>query len=167
MVIVYASNTGFTQQYAKMLSEELGIPAYHIQNPQKAYKGQDAIFLGWVMAGSIVGYKKAAGDCNVKYVVAVGMSPEEEGASDKFRAKMNVPSNVPVLYLQGGYDYKKLKGVHKVAMSVVEKAIDKRLAALPEEERFANPTYKMIHGGYSVVSKDKLAPVVAWAKEKA
>ena len=38
--------------------------------------------------------------------------------------------------------------------------------ALPEAERLEHPTYKMIMGGYSVVSEEHLGEVLAWAVEK-
>ena len=67
---------------------------------------------------------------------------------------------MPVFYLQGGYDKKKLKGFNKAVMSVVEKTIMKKLEEMPEEARTGDPIYKMITEGYSVVSKERLQPVI-------
>ena len=64
MVIIYASNTGNTEKYAKILQEDLDIPAYPISNVPDVHKGGDAIYLGWVMAGNVVGYKKISKMCN-------------------------------------------------------------------------------------------------------
>ena len=166
MIIVYTSNTGNTRQYANYLKEDLGLPAYHLERlPENAYD-EDAIYLGWIMAGSVAGYKKAAAFVNIKCVVGVGMSPEVDGMADKLREKMSVPDDVPVFYLQGGYDRKKLKGYHKALMVAVEKVILRNFKDMSEEEKAENPTYRMIKEGYSVVSKDRLAGVLAWAKDQ-
>ena len=51
-------------------------------------------------------------------------------------------------------------------MSVVEKTIMKRLENLPETERTENPVYKMLTEGYSVVSKERLQPVIDWYENR-
>ena len=47
-------------------------------------------------------------------------------------------------------------------MNVVEKTIMKRLQNIPEEKRKEEPVYKMITEGYSVVSAERLQPVIDW-----
>lgn len=54
--ILYNSNTGFTERYAKMLGEKTGLPVFSAENPPK--KGTAVIYMGWLMAGSVFGYKK-------------------------------------------------------------------------------------------------------------
>ena len=68
--IVYTSNTGYTAQYAQMLGEITGLPVWDLASRQ-APKGSDIIYLGWLMAGNIQGYKKAARDYRIRAVVVV------------------------------------------------------------------------------------------------
>ena len=166
MVIIYASNTGNTEKYAKILQEDLNIPAYPISNVPDVHKGGDAIYLGWVMAGNVVGYKKTSKMCNVKCVIAVGMTPESPEMTETTRKNIGAGPETAVFYVQGGYDAKKLKGVNKMIMKVVEPTIRTRFEGMSEEEKNENPTYKMLNGGYSVVSEEHLADVLAWAVEK-
>ncbi len=162
MIIIYTSNTGNTQEYAMMLRDALDLPAYKLGEAPAQVAGADAIFLGWIMAGGLVGYAPAAKKYHVVCAVGVGMSPESEAQTKTLAEKIKAPEGMPVFYLQGGYDKKKLKGFNKAVMSVVEKTIMKRLEGLPEAEKTENPVYKMITEGYSVVSKERLQPVIDW-----
>ena len=164
MIIVYASNTGYTKQYAEMLAEELGLSAFPVEKIPGYHKGSEAIFLGWLMAERVMGLKKAQSTCNVRCIVGVGMSPDDGEIAERLRANCKAGPAMPVFYLQGGYDYSKLKGPFKAIMSLKQKEILGRFDGQSDEEKQANPVYKMVTEGYSVVSRDKLAPVVAWAK---
>ena len=166
MIIVYASNSGFTEQYAKILMRELDVPAYKVDEIPEVHHGHDAVYLGWIMAGSIYGYKKAAKLVNVVCAAGTGMNPETPEMPEKLRAKMQIPAEVPVFYMQGGYDEKKLHGPYKLAMKAITAGIRKKMESehTPEELK-DDPTYKMVTGGYSVVSKERLAPVLAYLKE--
>lgn len=166
MIILYTSNTGHTKEYALMLRDALDLPAYALADAPAQVKGADAIYLGWIMAGSLVGYQRAAKDYRLLCVIGVGMTPESNEQTEAIAAKVKAPENVPVFYLQGGYDKKKLGGINKAIMNVVEKTIMKRLENLPEEEKKQNPVYKMITEGYSVVSEKHLEPVLQWYRKK-
>ena len=165
MVIIYASNTGNTEKYAKILQEDLNMPAYPLDNIPDVHRGSDVIYLGWIMGGSLVGYKKVSKICNVKCAIGVGMSPEEPEMAENLRKKIGAGADTAVFYVQGGYDAKKLSGKNKMIMKVVEPIIAKRLDGLSEEEKKENPVYKMLNGGYSVVSEEHLADVLNWAVE--
>ena len=75
MIIVYKSNTGYTEQYAKLLGDALDMPSYSLDNVPKCHRGGEVIFLGWLFAGNIVGYKKAAKLYKVRCACGVGMGP--------------------------------------------------------------------------------------------
>ena len=72
--IVYTSNTGSTEKYAKMLSHQIIVPAYSIKEADKRVKaGAEIIYMGWIMAGKIKGYTEAARKYNIQAVCGVGM----------------------------------------------------------------------------------------------
>ena len=164
MIVVYKSNTGYTKQYAKMLSSKLDVPAYSLDEVPECHRGRDAVFLGWLFAGSIVGYKKAARLCRLRAVCGVGMSPPSQKLTDALRAKMGIPSSVGVFYLQGGFDINKLKGPMKLIMKVKCKEIASRLNVRAELSPEEEATLRMTQSGASCVSKENLAEVVAWYK---
>ncbi|MBR0374348.1 MAG: flavodoxin family protein [Mogibacterium sp.] len=166
MIVVYASNTGHTKQYAEMLAKELNVSAVPVDKIPGFYRGSDAIFFGWLMAENIMGYKKAKAACNVRCVVGVGMSPEDDEIEQRLREKGKFPPAMPVFYLQGGYDFNKLKGPFKAIMSLKQKEILGRFEGQSEAEKQANPVYRMVTEGYSVVSRERLDKVVAWAKSQ-
>lgn len=60
--IIYTTNTGSAEQYAKILAQETGLPAYSMKEAQKKIRpGVDVICLGWIMAGTIKGIQRLSG----------------------------------------------------------------------------------------------------------
>ena len=58
--IVYTSNTGYTAEYAKIIAKRTGLLVYSFDEARKNLpKKSRIIYLGWLMAGKIKGYKKA------------------------------------------------------------------------------------------------------------
>ena len=54
--IIYTTNTGSTGQYAKLLAQETGLPAYSLVEAKKrVFAGAEVVYLGWIMAGSVKG----------------------------------------------------------------------------------------------------------------
>ena len=71
--IVYTSNTGYTQQYAKLLGEKTGLPVYSLDEAmEKLARGNAVIYFGWLMAGKVQGYAKASKCYHVTAVCGVG-----------------------------------------------------------------------------------------------
>ena len=164
MIVVYKSNTGYTKQYAKMLASKLDVPAYSLDEVPECHRGRDAVFLGWLFAGSIVGYKKAARLCRLRAVCGVGMSPPSQKLTDALRAKMGIPSSVGVFYLQGGFDMEKLSGPFKLVMKYKCREIAERLSLRAELSPEEQATYQMAHGEGSAVSEANLAEVLAYRR---
>ncbi len=55
--VVYTSNTGSTEHYAKLLGYELSVSVYSTEEAgNKLPAGTEIIYLGWIMAGKIQGY---------------------------------------------------------------------------------------------------------------
>lgn len=164
MYIVYASNTGYTKQYADIVSKNAKIDAFSVDNIPAGRSKEPVIFMGWIMAGKVMGYQKAKeAGCKILCVVAVGMSPESPSQTKKIRESLKKEPYMDVYYVQGGYDYKKLKGIYKLMMKIKSKEIIGRYDGMSEAEKQANATYKMVTEGYSVVNEDRVAQVVAWA----
>ena len=67
--------------------------------------------------------------------------------------------------LQAGYDFSRLHGIYKAMMSFKSKELLARFDGKSDEEKEASEVYRMLTRGESVVSAERLEPVVAWAKE--
>ena len=164
MIIVYKSNTGHTKEYALMLAEALKIPAFPINHVPGYHKGDDIIYLGWLLAGAVSGLRTAQRKFNVRCVVATGMTAESSEQEAFVHDKCKLPAGVPVFYLQSGYDAKKLKGIYKLMMKVKTPQILARYKGKTDAEKKMDATYRMVTEGYSVVDEAHLARVIEWAK---
>lgn len=72
--IIYTTNTGSTEHYAKLLAQKTGLPAYSLAEAKKrVFAGAEVIYLGWIMAGSVKGFANAAKLYRIRAVCAVGM----------------------------------------------------------------------------------------------
>jgi len=98
--IIYTSNTGTTAQYAKLLGEKTGLPVCSLSE-SSVPKDSEIIYLGWVMASSIKGYKKAARQYRVRVVCGVCMRAAGSQLAE-VRKQNAVPVCTPVFTMQGG-----------------------------------------------------------------
>ena len=160
--IIYTTNTGSTEHYAKLLAHETGLPVYSLAEAKKAvFAGAEVIYLGWIMAGSVKGYAAAAGRYKVRAVCGIGMG-QTGTQRDSVREKAAVPANIPVFTLQGNFDVKKLHGIYRPMMELMVKTAGKSLAAkedrTPEEDDMLD---MMLHGGERV-KFDNLRAVLDW-----
>ena len=72
--IIYTTNTGSTERYARLLAQKTGLPVYSLAEAKKrVFAGAEVIYLGWIMAGSVKGYAEAAKRYRVRAVCGVGM----------------------------------------------------------------------------------------------
>ena len=159
--IVYTTNTGYTKKYAELLSKHTGLPLYSLKDATKLSKGEPIIYLGWLMAGVIKGYKRASKSFTVSAVCGVGMG--ESGSQIKDIRKNNtIPEELPVFTLQGGFDIKKLHGIYKFMMTVMAKTAGKGLADKQNRTSDEDKMLKMLLDGGDFVSLENLAPVLEW-----
>ena len=162
--IIYTSNTGSTAEYAQLLGKELNLPVHSLQQAKnKVPAGSEIIYLGWIMAGGIKGYKEAAKLYKVRAVCGVGMG--QTGTQLKeVRDKNAIPQRIPLFMLQGNFDVKKLHGVYRFMMNVMVKTAGKglknKIDRTPEEDDMLD---MMVNGGKRV-SLQKLKAVTEWYK---
>ena len=162
--IVYTSNTGYTEKYAKLLGEQLGLPAFSAEQADSLPEGTEVLYLGWLMAGVVKGYKKAAQRFSVAAVCGVGMGPAGSQDSD-VRKNNAIPQEVPVFTLQGGFDRTKLHGIYRFMMGVMIKVMGssprKKENRTPEEDAML----EMVTNGGDFVDVRQLDGVIAWYRQ--
>ncbi|MDD5932037.1 MAG: hypothetical protein PUC45_06185 [Oscillospiraceae bacterium] len=164
--IVYTSNTGYTAEYARLLGKNTGLPVYALSEAEgKLAGGNRIIYLGWLMAGSVQGYRKAAKRYHVQAVCGVGMGATGSQLQDLRKANA-FPEELPVFTLQGGFDRTKLRGVYKLMMDVMAKTAGKRLADKPDRTPEEDSMLELLTHGGSFVCEENLSHVLAWYKKE-
>ena len=163
--IVFTSNTGFTAQYARLLGEKTGLPVYALEEAKKRLApGNAVIYLGWLMAGTVQGYRKAARRYDVRAVCGVGMGATGSQLADVRKANA-VADHIPVFTLQGGFDMKKLTGLYRFMMTVMAKtagkALSEKVGRTPDEDDML----ELLLNGGSRVSEENLSGVLRWYRE--
>lgn len=134
--IVYTSNTGYTAEYARLLGEQTRLPVLPLaQAEQSLARGSRIIYLGWLMAGKVQGYRKAAKRFTVCAVCGVGMGVTGSQLAD-VRKTNALPMTLPLFTLQGGFDLARLHGVYKFMMTVMKRQRERGFL----KSRAARPT---------------------------
>ena len=162
--IIYTSNIGSTAEYAQLLGKELNLPVHSLQKAKnKVPAGSEIIYLGWIMAGGIKGYKKAAKLYKVCVVCGVGMG--QTGTQLKeLRDKNTIPQRIPLFTLQGNFDVKKLRGTYRFMMNVMVKTAGKGLENKPDRTPDEDDMLAMMVNGGKRVSLQNLKAVTEWYK---
>ena len=160
--IVYSSNTGFTAQYAAMLAEKTGLPAYALADAAgQVADGGDILYLGWLMASKVNGYAKAAKKYRVAALCGVGMGASGTQIPEIRKAEA-LPETMPVFTVQGGFDMKKLHGVYKLMMLVMKNTAGKSLAKKQNRTPDEDDMLDLLLNGGSRVKEENLADMLAW-----
>lgn len=160
--IVYTSNTGYTAEYANMLGGKIGLPAYSFKEAEvKLPKGEAVIYLGWIIAGQIKNYNRALQKYKISAVCGVGMSTTGSKIQDT-RKLNNIPNNIPLFTLQGGFELKKLKGIYKFMMKLMSKTLVKSITENPDKTPEDDVMLNLLLNGGSCVCKENLQSVVDW-----
>lgn len=153
--IVYTSNTGFTAQYATLLSHQTGLPLYRLEECDLPGSTQ-VLFLGWLCAGKLQGLKRAMGRFQVVGVCAVGLAPQADPAK---LAGDNRCGGLPLFYLRGGYAPARIRGKYKMMMTMMKAILSKKT------DRESQEAVKAITRGADWVDAAQLAPVLGWLEE--
>lgn len=159
MKIVYVTNTGSTKQYAEMLSGKTDFEALELSKATKEISAdEEIIFMGWVMAGAVQGYKEAkAAFSNIKAVCAVGLNKGEK-AEVELIEKNGITE--PMFILQGNFNIDRLKGMYKMMMSMMIKMLKSKLKEKPQPD--ADKVLAAFENGVECVSEENLEGILEW-----
>ena len=158
--IVYESITGFTKQYAEMLSEAVGLLALPmVQAVSKVPRGTGIFFMGWVCGGKITGLPVASKRFIVEGAAAVGIVYPHPDVITEL-SKVNKLS-CPLFYLQGGVEPKKLGYFKRKILSMIAQNLERQENKTAAVWDLADT----LRIGGSYVSGANLEPVVSWVKE--
>lgn len=162
--IIYKSNSGFTKKYAEILSAKTGIPVYEIKEGiKKLDSGSEIIYMGWIMAGKIAGYKKVVSKFSVKAVCAVGMAAFSEKYQDETKTQNSIVDS-ELFYLQGGFDMNKIHGIYKFMMKTMIKAMKPKIEKKEIKTQEDLDILEMAGPGKDCVKEENLNGVIQWIK---
>lgn len=170
VAIVYCSQTGFTERYAKWLSEELACEAvsYSKRSAVDLNAIDTLVFCSWFHAASIKGskwLKKTMGaHPNLRVIVlATGATPmpetgwptqdEIDVAFSRTFPKSEYPS-LPCFYCQGGYDFDRLGAPDKIAMRMFYKMHEKN------DDPKAHKMLETMRKGFDGTRREHLKPML-------
>lgn len=168
-IIIYASKTGFTKQYATWLSEELhaSMSDYHQISREQIQNSDCVIFGGSLYAIGIEGIQVLRSNWDLlkekKLIVfATGASPwsekvVEDIVTSNFSAEER--TQLSFYYLRGGFNYKKLPFVDKVKMRLLMTKISMK----KKSKRNADETgmLAIFKRGMDYTKKSYLQPILA------
>lgn len=133
--IVYISNAGHTAEYAKILGEKTGLPVYTLNEAAKQISPKtEIIYLGWLFASFVKGYKKAAKKYKIAAVCAVGLC-DTGTAIEEVRKANAISVTTPLFTMQGGIDKTKLRGINKFMINMLIKGLSTQKKRSENEER--------------------------------
>lgn len=161
--IVYESYTGHTAAYAKLLAERVRLPVYSWKDAKSALRPGDPIFyMGWLNAGSVMGFSQARKRYDVRALCAVGMADRLGDVQVDGIRKKYALTELPVFYLAGGFEMDKLRGVYKLMMRLMERIVERQLAKKQDKDDADREMLDLIQNGGSLVCAERLDPVADW-----
>lgn len=163
--IVYTSQTGSTARFARMLGEELRLPVYQLKRAQTDLRdGAEIVYLGWLMAGKVKGYKQTARRFRIAALAAVGMGPAGEQVEEVRKAN-DLRQEMPVFTLQGGYAPKKLRFPYNLMMALAKGPLKKKISQAGDTPETRQMLELMDKGG-DMVSREQLQPLLDWLESR-
>ena len=164
--IVYTSNTGNTEHYAKMLAARTGLPVYSAKDAETALsQGASVIYMGWIRASVIVGYREAAARYAIVCVLAVGMG-ETGGQLAELRKKNGLSESLPLFTMQGGLFFNKLRGMNAFMINFSRRKAIKVLKAEKKRTEAQNAMLIMLSKGASFVQEKHLQKPLFWLQSQ-
>ncbi len=161
-VIVYTSNTGHTAEYSKMLGAKIGLPVYSLNEAtKKLQKGTEIIYLGWLFANNIKGYKKATKKYKISAICAVGLCDTGTAVAEVRKAN-SISEETPLFTMQGGMDKTKLRGINKFMINMLTKGLSSRKERTENDERML----ELLTHDKNYVSEENITAFMKWFNEQ-
>lgn len=156
--IVFTSNTGHTAEYAKILGEKTGLPVYSLKEAQKSLESNTPIiYLGWLFANAVKGYKKASRKFKICAVCAVGLCDTGTAISDVRKANA-MSDELPLFTMQGGIDKTKLHGINKFMINMLTKGLTSKNEKSEDDKRML----ELLTHDKNYVSENNILAFMEW-----
>ena len=145
LIIIYGTNYGTTERYARELAKRTGIQAFPYNKANIPKDCETIIYFGGLYAGGVKGLKETLPAINKTaykrlMIVTVGLADVEDDeniSNIRTSLQRQLPSDVyekaEIYHLRGGIDYSGLNFSHKAMM----KLLYTKVKNLPEEKKNA------------------------------
>jgi len=129
-IIIYGSQYGTTERYARELSKRTGIKAFSYEEVKDLSIYDVIIYLGGLYAGGVLGLAKTIkllpkNSKQTLLIVTVGLAdPNDKKNVDNIKLSLQkqIPKDIyeraKIFHLRGGIDYQKLSFKHRVMMKL-------------------------------------------------
>ena len=175
-LVLYDSQYGFTEQYARWIAEDLGGVCTSRKKLElgELQKYDVILYGGGLYAGGVSGLKwfakqlpSLAGKRIALFTCGVADPSEPQNAAHirEGMAKILTPEQrkLPIFHLRGGLDYSRMGMVHKAMMGMLKKMLEsKKEQELTGEDRQILATY-----GQTIDFTDRASvrPIIEWAEK--
>lgn len=133
--IVYTSKSGHTKEYAKILSKKINASIYLLDEAiKKLNKNSRIIYIGWIRANKVIGYKEAWKKFSVYLVIGCGLS-DTGTMIGEVRNRTNINSSVHLFTVQGGIKLSSLKGFDKLLIKMLISKLSKSKNRTSESDK--------------------------------
>ena len=169
-IVIYTSQTGFTERYARWIAEATGADCLPLKEAEKqdlsAYEA--IVYGGWACAGSIrrvdwFKKKLTAWPDKKLAVFCVGGSPADnpdiEIALNRIFSEAE-RENVATFYFPGGFNYEKMPVASRIMMKMFLKALQAKKDKTEAEKVMA----EMIGSSYDISNPASIEPLVQYLK---
>lgn len=169
ILVIYNSQTGFTEQYAKWIAQDLKAKCVSFEQAKhedlKAYQG--IIFGSWACAGKIckIGWFNKQTDSLKEKKLALfctGAAPvmSEDLKKSMVKEEQERPE-IKCFYFPGGLNYQKMGLVSKTMMKSLVTALKAKKNPSKEDQLMR----EMLSSSYSLAKEDYILPLVHFFKE--
>ena len=172
-LVIYTSQSGYTERYARGISEELNADIYDLKDVKKKadsfFEPYEAIvYAGWCMAGMVVKIKwfleKTANWKGKKLsIVAVGASPNDNPEVGEFLNNLLSEGQsqlIKAFYCQGGINYDKMNFPSRTAMKMFAKSLKNKKDATEKEREMG----EYISHSYDISDRKFIEPVMNYIR---
>ena len=159
-IVLYSSKTGFTEKYAKWISEELNsdLKDINITSLDDLIKYDTIIYGGGVYAGVINKLSSIRNDFSDKNLIvfAVGMNKDNREL-DKLKTSNKVDN---LFYMPGGLDNDKMSFTNRMLLKTIKRMIKTKDNRTKEDQEFIDTI------GTSIDYTDKkyIKPLIEYIK---
>ena len=170
-LVIYSSQTGFTERYAGWIAEEVTADRITIKEakkkPDSYYSSYDAIvYGGWSMGGKLVNLdwflEKATQWKDKKLAVyGVGATPEDAPEIKEFIDAIldeEHRKNMQAFYCPGGLNYAKMNIFCRVMMKMFAKSLSKKEGLSEYEKHKA----RVLLTSFDISDRKFITPIVAY-----
>lgn len=170
-IILYRSQTGFTERYAKWLAEELGCACIPYRNRAGVkLESYDAVVYGGGFHGTKISglpwFKKQLPRLNGKtcVVFATGATPAEDPQVEQALARNFTPeerARIRLFYLHSGLCYEKMGVGSRVMMAMFRRMMGSKRNKTPQEEKMS----AMIASSFDECDRAFIRPLAEFLKQ--